>query len=201
MDRTTTRWRLGKATATVAAAALLALAPAALGSGCGSSGGQSTASPNPTGERAITTRQVVDLVDAACAAIEKDAPATFAAIEAGEAPYVDPSNPALYVFVFDTNVKVVAHPDPAMQGRDMKGVPDAAGKMFRDQMIADAVANGSGWVEYVKEMPGEQGLFQKTAYFKLVSGSDGVDYVVGAGRYLGPWKGTPQASPTAAASD
>jgi len=201
MDRTTTQWRLVKATATVVAAALLALAPAALGSGCGSSGGQSTASPSPIGERAIATRQVVDLVDATCAAIEKDAPATFVAIEAGEAPYVDPSNPALYVFVFDTSVKVVAHPEPAMQGRDLKGVPDAAGKMFRDEMIANAVANGSGWVEYVREMPGEQGLFRKTAYFKLVTGSDGIDYVVGAGRYLGPWEGTPQAGPTAAASD
>ena len=180
------------------AVALLALA--ALAAGCGSSAEQGSASPSPGGTSAVTEQHVIDLVDLTCTAIENDAPGAFAAINAGEAPYVDPANPALYAFVFDRNVTIVADPDPAFQGRDMKGVPDAAGKLFRDALVSGAFADGSGWIEYVKEEPGKQGLFAKASYYKLVTGSDGVQYVVGAGRYLGPWEGTPSPSPSAAAA-
>ena len=188
----------GSMLTTVLAAMLLALA--AFAAGCGSSAEQGTASPSPRETGAVTEQQVIDLVDATGAAIEKDAAGTFAAINAGEAPYVDPANPALYAFVFDRDVIAVANPDPAIRGRDMKGVPDAAGTMFRDAMVAGAFADGSGWVEYVKEEPGKQGLYRKASYYKLVTGSDGVQYVVGAGRYLGPWEGTPSPSPSAAAA-
>jgi len=181
----------------VAATALLATA--ALLTACGSSEGGATASPSGSGVATVTEQQVVALVDLTCGAIEKDAAGTFAAIDAGEAPYVDPRNPALYAFVFDRSVKVVANPDPAFQGRDMKGVPDATGKLFRDALVAGAFADGSGWIEYVKEEPGEKGLFRKASYYKLVTGSDGERYVVGAGRYLGPWDGTPSPGPSAAA--
>ncbi len=183
---------------TVLTAALLALA--LLAAACGSSGGQSSASPGPGGSGTVSERQVVDLVDATCAAIENDAAGTFAAINAGEAPYVDPSNPALYAFVFDQRVTIVADPDPAFQGRNLKGQPDAAGKLFRDELVAGAFADGSGWIEYVKQEPGKQGLHRKASYYKLVTGSDGLQYVVGAGRYLGPWEGTPAAGPSPAAT-
>jgi polar amino acid transport system substrate-binding protein len=176
------------------AGALLALAPAALVAACGgSSGGSSSggasASASPSGERAVTEQQVMDLVDLTAAAIEGDAPATLTAIDNGEAPYVDAADPALYTFVLDPNVRMVAHPDPAVQGRSMKGVPDAAGKLVRDEMVALALAGDSGWIDYVREEPGEAGLQQKSSYFQLVEGSDGQQYVVGAGRYLGPWTG------------
>ena len=188
----------GSTFTTVLAAVVLTLA--AFAAGCGSSAVQGTASPSPRETSAVTEQQVIDLVDATGAAIEKDAAATFAAINAGEAPYVDPANPALYAFVFDRQVTIVADPDPAFQGRNMKGVPDAAGKLFRDALVAGAFADGSGWIEYVKEAPGKQGLYRKASYYKLVTGSDGVQYVVGAGRYLGPWEGTPSPSPSAAAA-
>lgn len=179
--------------------AVMLLAPAALVAACGSSDGGTTASPSANGAAAVTEQRVVDLVDLTCSAVEKDAAGTFAAIDAGEAPYVDPEDPALYAFVFDRDVRIVADPDPAFQGRDMKGVPDAAGKLFRDALVAGAFADGSGWIEYIKEEPGEKGLFRKASYYKLVTGSDGEQYVVGAGRYLGPWEGTPSPSPSAAA--
>ena len=188
----------GSTFTTVLAAVVLTLA--AFAAGCGSSAVQGTASPSPRETGAVTEQQVIDLVDATGAAIEKDAAATFAAINAGEAPYVDPSNPALYVFVFDRQVTIVADPDPAFQGRNMQGVPDAAGKLFRDALVAGAFADGSGWIEYVKEVPGKQGLYRKASYYKLVTGSDGVQYVVGAGRYLGPGEGTPSPSPSASAA-
>lgn len=188
--------RATRRVAAVGIAVLLALT--ALISGCGEQ-----ESPDQTAgatAAAVTEQQVIDLVDHTCAAIAKDAAGTFAAINAGQAPYVDAQNPALYAFVFSRNVQIIADPDPTFQGKSMKGVPDAAGKLFRDAMVAGALADGSGWIEYVKEEPGSTKLSRKASYYRLVRGSDGIQYVVGAGRYLGPWEGSPSpsASPLAA---
>jgi polar amino acid transport system substrate-binding protein len=174
------------------------LALAALATGCGSS--ESAESPGPSpGGATISEQQVMDLVDTTCAAVEKAAPGAFAAIDAGEAPYVDPADPALYAFVYDTDVTLLATPDDTTRGQNMKGKPDAAGTLFRDQIVSGALANGSGWVSYVYEEPGEEGLFEKETHFKLVTGSDGAEYVVCAGRYLGPAPEDAQASPSTAA--
>ena len=196
MDVARTRRRCGNV-AVMLAGAVLAFGVVLSAAGCGSAGGGGSASPSPMGERAITQQQVVDLVNATGAALQEDAAGTLAAVNAAEAPYVDPANPALYAFVYDTDVKVVGHPEVAQQGRVMKGVPDATGKLFRDQMVARAEADGSGWIGYVREEPGREGLFEKRAYFRLVTGSDGVDYVVGAGMYGGPYEGPVQVSPSA----
>jgi polar amino acid transport system substrate-binding protein len=184
---------------TIAVMGILLALPA-LVAGCGSAGVEESASASPSAVAPITEQQVVDLVDATCAAIEKDAPGTLAAINAGAAPYVDPSNPALYAFVFDLDVSVAANPHPEIQGQHLKGKPDAAGKLFRDEIVAGALAKGSGWEQYVYAEPGTDGLQLKTTYYKLAHGSDGQQYVVGAGRYLGPWEGTSQPSPSAASA-
>ena len=192
--------RGSRSAAAVVALTVLAAVLTGLLGGCGSAAGGGGPSPSATGAPAITEQQVVDLVDLTSAAVEKDAPGTFAAINAGEAPYVDPENPALYAFVYDRDVVNVANPDPAFQGRHMRGVPDAAGTLFRDAMVAGAFADGSGWIEYVKAEPGAAGLSRKASYYKLVTGSDGVQYVVGAGRYLGPWQSSPAPSPSPSAA-
>ncbi|MCX6008137.1 MAG: ABC transporter substrate-binding protein, partial [Chloroflexi bacterium] len=91
---------------------------------------------------------------------------------------------ALYVYVFDKYVTEVANADNAAAvGRNFVGVPDMAGKLFRDDIVDHALMNGSGWEDYVFTLPGKIGLFYKTAYYKLVTGSDGKQYVVCAGRY------------------
>ena len=172
----------------------LALAPGLLAAGCGSSSGGASPSASPSsgtaGEAAVTERQVTDLVELTAAALQGDAPGTITSIDNGEAPYVDAADPALYVFVFDPDVRLVAHPDPTLQGKSMKGVPDAAGRLFRDEMVARALAGDSGWIDYVRQEPGQDGLQKKSTYFTLVTGSDGSQYIVGAGRYLGPWTGS-----------
>lgn len=183
--------KMDKRVLTVLAGALLTLAPALPAAGCGSSSsGGASSSPSPSGEAAITEQQVTDLVGLAATALQGDAQGTLTSINDGEAPYVDAANPALYVFVFDPDVRLVAHPDPALQGKSMKGVADAAGKLARDEMVARALAGDSGWVDYVREEPGAAGLQEKSSYFELVTGSDGSQYIVGSGRYLGPWTGS-----------
>ena len=129
---------------------------------------------------------VVDLVATTARDIEKNAPETIRHINAGEAPYRDPENPALYVFVFDTNVTVIAHADNILAvGLNQRGKADVTGKPFRDEIVEGALANGTGWVDYVYSNPVEAGLYRKTSYYQLVRGSDGNRYVVSSGTYKG----------------
>lgn len=132
---------------------------------------------------AITREQVVAIVDMAAEAIAADAPGTFVKITSSEHPFVDQQNPALYVFVYDTDVNMMAHPNKSLPGRNYKGKPDVRGKAFRDEIVSGAVANGTGWVDYAYQKPGEAGIFDKTTYYRLTKGSDGKDYVVTSGMY------------------
>ncbi len=133
----------------------------------------------------VSRDTVTQLVDKTSADIIADAPGTIAKINAQQAPYLDMQDPTLYVYVFDNKVVEVANADnPAVAGRNFKGVPDMAGKLFRDNIVAGALANGTGWEDYVFTMPGQIGLFYKSAYYKLATGSDGKQYVVCSGCYI-----------------
>ncbi len=94
------------------------------------------------------------------------------------------SRPDLYVYVFDKYVTEAANANnPAVVGRNFKGVPDMAGRLFRDNIVDGALTNGTGWEDYVFTMPGKIGLYYKSVYYKLVTGSDGKQYIVCVGRY------------------
>ena len=89
---------------------------------------------------------------------------------------------ALYVFVYDTDVKMLAHPvKPTLVGRSYKGKPDAKGKKFRDIIVENA-KNGGGWVDYVYQKPGASGLHKKKVFSKLAE-NGGKQYVVACGMY------------------
>ena len=127
---------------------------------------------------------VVQLVEKTAGDIEADAPGTIRKINAGESPYRDKDRSDLYVYVFDKYVTEAANAsNPAVVGRNLKGVPDMAGKLFRDAIVDGALKNGTGWEDYVFTMPGKIGLFYKSVYYKLVTGSDGKQYIVCVGRY------------------
>jgi len=126
----------------------------------------------------------VALVNTTAAAIEKDAPDTFRRINAGEAPYRDPDDPALYVFVYDTNLTMFAHADNIrLVGANFRGKTDVAGNAFRDEILKGALKNGTGWVEYVYMSPVQTNLYYKTTYYRLTEGSDGNSYIVCSGNF------------------
>ncbi len=127
---------------------------------------------------------VVALVDKVAAEVEKDAPGTFGKINSGAHPYKDKDKAEHYVFVYDTDVNMVAHPDKNLVGKNVKGKPDPKGKKFRDEIVEGALKSKTGWVTYVYKKPDSAGLFDKKSYFKLASGSDGKKYVVICGKYL-----------------
>lgn len=127
---------------------------------------------------------VIALADTTATAISRNAPDTFRRINAGWAPFRDPENPALYAFVYDANVTMVAHADNILVvGVNYKGKTDITGKPFHDEIVAGALQNGTGWVEYVAINPVETNLYYKTAYYRLTHGSDGNTYIVTSGNF------------------
>ena len=132
----------------------------------------------------ISDEAVIRLVNLTAAAIASDAPGTFQKISTGEHPYKDGTNPALYVFVYDTNLTVVAHPVYIrLVGENFRGKTDVSGKRFRDEIMAGALANGTGWSDYIYINPAETGIDYKKTYYQLVRGSDAREYVVCSGTY------------------
>lgn len=142
-----------------------------------------TASINVFG--AQTEEEVVTLVKQTKEAIEKNALQTFARINRAEHPYKNKDNPSLYVFVFDTDLTVVAHAiKTKVVGKNVKGKPDVKGKKFRDEMLEKANKDGKGWVDYYFLNPKSKKTEHKTAYIELAVGNDGKGYIVGSGKYF-----------------
>ena len=132
----------------------------------------------------FTDDAVVKLVNTTAAAVEKNALNTFRRINAGEAPYRDAKDPALYTFVYDENLTIVAHADNIqLVGMNFKGKTDVTGKPFRDEILEGALKNGTGWVDYVYMHPVQTNLYYKTTYYRLTNGSDGKSYIVCSGNY------------------
>jgi polar amino acid transport system substrate-binding protein len=132
----------------------------------------------------ITPEMVIALVEQTAADIAADAAGTFAKMNQHLAPYKDQVNPALYSFAYDTAINMVAHADnELLVGVNFRGKTDAAGKKFRDEIVAGALEHQTGWTDYIYTKPDQSGLYYKTTYYQLVTGSDGAFYIVCAGRF------------------
>lgn len=119
----------------------------------------------------VTDAMVTSLVNQTATHMESDAVGTIQKINDQEAPYKDPEMASLYSFVYDIDLTVVAHATNAsIVGVNFKGKTDAAGKAFRDEILAGALESGTGWVDYIYTKPDKSGLYQKTTYYKLITG-------------------------------
>ncbi|HEY5733238.1 MAG TPA: cache domain-containing protein [Gammaproteobacteria bacterium] len=134
---------------------------------------------------AQTSDEVTALVKQTKADIEKNALQTLARVNRAEHPYKNKDNPSLYIFVFDTDLTVVAHAiKTKVIGKNVKGKPDIKGKKFRDEMLEKALKDGSGWVDYYFNNPKTKKEEHKISYFELAKGNDGKNYIVGSGKYF-----------------
>lgn len=75
---------------------------------------------------------------------------------------------SIYVFVYDTEGTMVAHPDSELMGKNLLNVPDAKGKKFRKEIIETAKKDGFGWVDYVYFNKTTNKMENKTTYFEKV---------------------------------
>lgn len=132
----------------------------------------------------ITVSEVTDLVNQTALDMGRDALETIKNINAGLPPYINIQNPDLYVFVYDHDVNMVAHAEnPSMVGLNYHNKVDVSGKPFRDELVQNALTNGTGWVDYIYSSPVETGLFWKSTKCQLATGSDGNQYIICAGMY------------------
>jgi len=86
----------------------------------------------------------------------------------------------LYVFAYDMNMTVIAHPNrPVLIGKNLLEVKDwPGGKYFRKEIQQIAKTKGSGWVDYEYQNPKTKKLEPKTTYFEKVD-----DIIICAGVY------------------
>lgn len=132
----------------------------------------------------ISNEQLIQLVEQTARDITEDASGTFSKINVGVHPYRDRENPVLYTFVFNTDLVTVAHFRQELVGISKRGKPDIKGKMFRDNILAGALKNGSGWESYYFHNPQNGKTEPKLTYYKLVTSSDGLKYIVCSGKYV-----------------
>lgn len=129
----------------------------------------------------VTEAEVRAFVDKAVGLIAEKGEAALEVIGKKDGEY---HKGALYVFVYDTDVNIVAHPvKPSLVGKNYKGKPDVKGNKFRDKIVETAL-NGGGWTEYFYQKPGSSGLFKKKVYSKIAE-SGGKKYAVACGMYAG----------------
>ena len=75
----------------------------------------------------------------------------------------------LYVFAYDLNGVVIAHPiNPKLIGKNLIDVPDAAGKTFRKDIAELAKTKGVGWVDYKYKNPSTNKIEDKTTFLRKV---------------------------------
>lgn len=77
---------------------------------------------------------------------------------------------ALHVGLRDLRTGIVlAHPhDRWIVGRNLVDVPDAAGKMYRREILELAASRGKGWVDYQYKNPASGRLESHSAYILRV---------------------------------
>ena len=85
----------------------------------------------------------------------------------------------LYVFIYDLNATLVAHPNAKLVGQNMLDLPDSTGKKFyRREIVSKAAKDGKGWTEYKYQNPKTKEIEDKITYFEKVD-----DLVICCGIY------------------
>ena len=77
-----------------------------------------------------------------------------------------------YLFAYDLQGVMKAHPNPGLVGKNLMGLKDTNGKMYVAEFIATAKSPGEGWVSYTWPKPGEEKASPKTTYVYRVPGEN-----------------------------
>lgn len=102
---------------------------------------------------------------------------TYAAISDPQGQFVDRD---LYLFVFDTSGKMLAHgANKKLIDKNLTALKDADGKAFFKEFIDVANSKGSGWIDYKWVHPQTKTIENKSSYVEKLG--DGT--VIGVGIY------------------
>jgi cytochrome c len=104
------------------------------------------------------------MVNEAAAAAHKDKDAAIAEISKPTGHY---HKGEIYVFAYDLNGVMVAHPiNPKLIGKNLLEVPDADGKQFRKDIISQVKATGLATVDYKYKNPVTGKVEEKVSFCK-----------------------------------
>ena len=153
---------------------------------------------------------LVSLVNAACEYIKDEGQKAFDTFRDKDSIFWLKGKPYIYVVGIDGEVLLdIAHPDyvgknvndypqivpgykyPAFGANFTEALELAASNSYPETLdrytkMKDGVLikNGFAWVAYLTTKPGEEKLYRKVSYDKVVVGADGKQYVVGSGVYV-----------------
>lgn len=112
------------------------------------------------GEKEVATK----LVNEAAAAVESNRASAVAEIGKKDGRF---TSGEVYVFAYELDGTMAAHPvNPKLVGKPLLDVPDAAGKMFRKEIIDGVKASGSATVGYKYKNPKSGEIEDKVTYCK-----------------------------------
>jgi len=74
----------------------------------------------------------------------------------------------LYVWAYDLNITMLAHPNTSLVGQNMLDVADPTGKKYRREIAANAARDGKGWTEYKYQNPKTKEVENKITYYEKV---------------------------------
>jgi signal transduction histidine kinase len=127
------------------------------------------------------TQELVSLVDEAASLIKTKGEAIFPEFKKQGSKWRHDNT---YVFILDPKGKMLLHPDPALEGKNLIGLKDVNQKFINKEIIKVATsAKKSGWVHYQWPEPGSIFPLWKTTYVKEVAASSGKKYIIGCGLY------------------
>jgi cytochrome c len=116
------------------------------------------------------------MVNEAAAAVAKEKAGALSEIGNPKGRFVKGE---IYVFAYDLSGTMVAHPiNPKLVGKALLEVPDAAGKMFRKEIVESVKASGTATVDYKYKNPQTGAIEDKVTYCKKAD-----DLAVCAGYY------------------
>lgn len=124
---------------------------------------------------------VVDMVNDAVGAVEKDSGAAFRLFHDPTGPFIAKD---AYIFIVDsTGVERVNPAFPNLEGRNLLDLKDTRGKFLVREMLKTVQTRGAGWIDYMWPKPGESVSTQKSTYVSKAKIGDRW-LMVGCGVYL-----------------
>jgi len=121
---------------------------------------------------------VVDQVNEAADMIDAEGIAAFDELRDPTSEFIFNNN---YVFVLDYEGTLLVHPE--IEGTNLFDAQDVNGKYFIREMLEVGREDGSGWIDYWWNKPGEEEPSAKSSYIRQIE-VDGDVLIVGVGVYL-----------------
>jgi methyl-accepting chemotaxis protein len=127
-----------------------------------------------------TIEMIKEKVDKACELLTKEGKAAFPKFKGKDSEFIFAGT---YIWIHDLNGVMLMHPiKHKLDGQNVTGMKDTAGKFLFVEMNKVCKEKGAGWVDYMWPKPGEKEPSRKVSYVKLAKTPDG-EMVAGCGVY------------------